>query len=107
MRKYHNRPTNGFASKREAKRAVELQLLEKAGEIRNLRMQVKYEIIPKQDGERAAHYIADFVYDTYSMIGGREARQTICEDVKGFRTHEYVLKRKLMLLVHGIRIQEI
>lgn len=100
MRKYHNRPTNGFASKREAKRAVELQLLEKAGEIRNLRMQVKYEIIPKQDGERAAHYIADFVYE-------RTSYHVVVEDVKGFRTPEYVLKRKLMLLVHGIRIQEI
>lgn len=103
MRKYHNKPTNGFASKKEAKRAVELQLLEKAGEIRNLRMQVKYEIIQKQDGERAAHYIADFVYERVFY----ERCEIVVEDVKGFRTPEYVLKRKLMLLVHGIRIQEI
>ena len=94
-----------FDSKREAKRAAELALLEKAGEISNLRRQVKFELIPKQDingkcAERAASYVADFVY--LDTVG----RLTV-EDCKGFRTPEYILKRKLMLWLKGIRVQEI
>ncbi len=61
MSKYGNRRTNGYASKREASRAQELRLLEKAGKIHNLREQVPFELIPKQDGERARKYVADFV----------------------------------------------
>lgn len=50
--------------------------------------------------ERAVEYVADFVYKN-------EAGETVVEDVKGFRTHDYVIKRKLMLWVHGIRIKEV
>ena len=51
--------------------------------------------------ERACSYIADFVY-TDCKTG-----QTIVEDTKGMRTREYVIKRKLMLYMHGIRIKEV
>jgi hypothetical protein len=88
-----------FDSTGESDRAVELQWLLQLGEIFNLRYQVRYEIIPKQDGESAAHYVADFVY---SLKDGLE----VVEDTKGHRTAEYRLKRKLMLYVHGIRILE-
>jgi hypothetical protein len=99
--KYNAARTGKYASGAEARRAGELKLLERAGKIENLGEQVKYEIIPKQDGERAAHYIADFVYtDTTTGLD-------IVEDVKGVRTKEYILKRKLMLLVHGIKIREV
>jgi hypothetical protein len=98
MTKYRNQKTNGYDSGREAKRAQELILLEKAGKITNLRFQVRYEIIPKCPPERAAHYIADFVYE--------KDGQEIVEDSKGFRTSEYKLKRKLMNYVHGIKILE-
>ena len=97
--KYRNIQTNGYASKAEAKRAVELKLLESAGQIQDLQEQVKFEIIPKQKGERAAHYVADFVYT-------RNGEQVV-EDVKGVKTPAYVLKRKLMLLGWGISIMEI
>jgi len=96
--KYHNTKTNGFDSKAEAKRGFELELLERAGKIENLRRQVSFELIPKQDGERAVTYKADF---TYWQDG-----KLICEDVKGVRTPVFILKRKLMLWVHGIRILE-
>jgi hypothetical protein len=99
-RKYGNRKTNGYDSKREAARAAELKLLEKVGTISHLQEQVKYEVIPKQDGERAAHYIADFVYV-------QDDGTLVAEDVKGFRTPDYILKRKLMKLVHGITIREV
>ena len=88
-----------FDSKREAQRYSELKLLERAGVIQNLRLQVKFELIPKQQGERACTYIADFVYE--------ENGQTVVEDAKGMKTKDYIIKRKLMLWMHGIKIREI
>ena len=104
-----------FDSKKEARRWLELKSLEKAGTISGLERQVKFVLIPTQREpdtigerggvkkgkviEREAYYIADFVYfDSY----GNE----IVEDTKGLRTSEYVLKRKLMLYMHRIRIKE-
>lgn len=87
-----------FASRKESKRYQELRLLERAGDIQDLRLQVPYELIPKQKGERAVVFIADFCYD--------ENGEQVCEDTKGFRTPVYVIKRKLMLWVHGIKVKE-
>lgn len=98
--KYGNRKTGGYDSKRESRRAADLKMLEKIGAISHLQEQVKYEVIPKQEGERAAHYIADFVYV-------RDDGELIVEDTKGFRTPDYVLKRKLMKKVYGITIVEV
>ena len=106
--KYRNKKTvvNGisFDSRKEAKRYQELLLLERAGAITDLKMQVKYVLIPSQrvNGkvvERECAYKADFVY--------RENGETVVEDTKGFRTKDYIIKRKLMLHVHGIRIKEV
>ena len=96
--KYGNIRTNGFASGREAKRAFELQLLERAGEISDLKMQVPYEVIPACGPERAAFYVADFVY--------LKNKTLVVEDAKGAKTPVYLLKRKLMRHVHGIAIVE-
>lgn len=95
-----------FDSTHEGKRYNELMVLERAGLISDLQMQVKYTLVPRQktaDGkvaERAVQYIADFVYKD------REGN-TVVEDAKGQRTREYIIKRKLMLYVHGIRIKEV
>lgn len=51
--------------------------------------------------ERACRYIADFVYTD------NDTGLTVVEDTKGVRTKEYIIKRKLMLYMHGIRIKEI
>lgn len=104
--KYHNVKTRGYDSAKEAERARVLHLLEKAGKIRDLREQVRIELIPAQykDGkcvERKVEYIADFVYIDCTT------QEEIVEDVKGVRTKEYVLKRKMMLWFHGIRIKEV
>ena len=108
LSKYRNRAVtlNGdkFDSHKEARRYGELVLLERAGQISHLERQVKYELIPSQrvDGkvvERACTYVADFVY----MENGKK----VVEDTKGFRTKDYIIKRKLMLYVHGIRIKEV
>lgn len=94
-----------FDSKAEHKRWQYLALLERAGEIRALRLQVPFELIPAQVApsgrkERATVYIADFAYYTKGGV-------QIVEDVKGAVTPEFRLKRKLMLQVHGIEVQEV
>ncbi len=104
-----------FDSLKEARRFRELRLLETAGEISDLQTQVKFVLIPaqyepdivgKRGGmkhgkliERECSYIADFVYT-------QDGKQVV-EDTKGFRTEAYIIKRKLMLYVHGIRIKEV
>lgn len=122
--KYHNNKiiVGGikFDSKKEAKRYQELKTFERAGIIKNLQRQVKYVLIPaqyepsnevytkgKDKGktkkgkllERECAYYADFVYT--------ENGETVVEDTKGMRTSDYIIKRKLMLYVHGIRIVEV
>lgn len=110
LSKYRNTPVvvsgKTIASKREARRLAELQLLEKAGKIHSLQTQVRLELLPAQyiDGkcvERAAHYVADFAY--FDLDRGHD----VIEDAKGYKTPMYRLKKKLMLWVHGIRIEEV
>lgn len=99
-----------FDSKREARRYMDLWLMQRSGEIANLRTQVKYPLLPKQvrsDGtmERAIDYVADFVYEKDS--------ETVVEDSKGFRNtasaayRVFVMKRKMMLYFHGITVREV
>ncbi len=88
-----------FDSVKEYQRWGELKILQRAGVISKLRRQVTYELIPKQQGERACNYIADFVYVN-------DKGETVVEDSKGYKTEVYRLKKKLMLWVHGIRIKE-
>lgn len=122
--KYGNQKTvvNGieFDSRKEAQRYQELRLLERAGRISNLRLQVKYVLIPTQRAasfelyksgpkkgmrkpgevlEKECAYIADFVYT--------KGDETVVEDAKGVRTKEYIIKRKLMLERYGIQIKEV
>lgn len=134
--KVHAQKTeDGYASKREQERAAELRLMQAAGEIYNLREQVKYVLVPaiyrKPDGtlvknydlsknkrdlekseecklellERNLCYVADFVYE--------KDGQTVVEDAKGFKKsnaalyEKYIHKRKLMLHVYGIRVVEV
>lgn len=114
--KYGAKRVGTHASQKEYARANQLKLWQRAGVISNLREQVPFELIPAQYGEcgtdlkgkpvrvcveRSCKYIADFVYTD------NETGETIVEDTKGVRTKEYVIKRKLMLFRHGIRIKEI
>jgi hypothetical protein len=118
-----------FHSKKEGTRYCELKLLEKSGEISDLELQKKFELIPAQYEtvetgeyykvgekkgqpktkrvciEQAVHYIADFVY--------KQNGQLVVEDVKGYRDPssasfaKYILKRKMLLWFHGIKIKEV
>lgn len=110
MSKYNSKKTivdgQVFDSRKEAKRYQELLIPERAGAIKNLSRQVKFVLIPSQRDEatgkvieRECSYRADFEYT--------EDGKTVVEDVKGFRTKEYILKRKMMLWKYGIRIREV
>lgn len=129
MRRYNRNKYNArtvvydgitFDSVHERNRYIELKELQEVGEISGLRLQVPYEIIPaqrepdiigKRGGvkrgktiERNCEYVADFVYfDKYGEL--------VVEDAKGYKDGEayklFVVKRKLMLQVHGIRVQEV
>lgn len=104
-----------FDSLKEYRRFCELRLLEKAGAIQDLKRQVEYVLVPtlrepdtvgKRGGvikgkviERKVSYIADFVYT--------ENGEIVVEDTKGFKTKEYIIKRKLMLWLHNIKIREV
>ena len=106
MQKFRNVRRNGFDSKKEEGRWQQLLFLQKAGKIHNLRRQVKFELIPAQYQdercvERAVTYRADFTY--------MEGNRLVVEDVKSKITRmqsDYIIKRKLMLWVHHIRIRE-
>lgn len=97
MNKYGNKITKVdgyvFDSTLEAKRYRQLILLEKAGEIRDLKLQVKFELqkaFSKNNKHyRAITYVADFVY--YDI---RE-NKTIVEDTKGMKTDVFKIKQKL------------
>lgn len=93
-----------FASKREAARYSELKLLVRAGKICGLvadKQELRWPL--EVNGQRICIYEADFVY----REGLFENSPRIVEDVKGFRTPAYRLKRKLMKAIHGIDIREI
>lgn len=107
--KYGNKKTEidgiVFDSKHEGQRYAELKLLERAGEIRDLMLQVPFELIPAQKiagktVERAVKYVADFVY--YDKDGN-----LVVEDAKGMKTDAYKLKKKMMLYFKGIAIKEV
>lgn len=91
-----------FDSLKEARRYQELKLLQRSGEIQELTLQKRFELVPKCGKERAAHYIADFVYiDKEGCL--------VVEDVKSkaTKTPAYILKRKLMNWSYGIQIREV
>lgn len=101
--KYHAKKAvvDGFTfdSQGEANRWCILKLREKAGEIEDLRRQVRFSI--KVNGEWICDYIADYDYIEVAT------RHHITEDWKpGVRTRDYIIKSKLMSAVYGIDILE-
>ena len=111
-----------FDSAKEARRWSELKLLEKAREISDLRRQVKFVLIESQYEESSevyqrgknkgkpkrgklleheCSYVADFVYID------EKTGKTVVEDTKGFKTKDYIIKRKLLLERYKIRITEV
>lgn len=108
--KYRNKKTvvggQKFDSKKEAREYGRLKLLESRGDITALKCQVKFDfpingkLVRFVDSNRVMHYVADFEY--FDMYGNRKV-----VDVKGFKTRDYLIKKALMMAVHGILIQEV
>lgn len=104
--KYNAVKMGGKDSTKEYRRGCLLRALARSGEIFDLREQVKYVLIPTQRDasgkllEKECSYYADFVYRD-------KDGNVVVEDAKGMRTEKYIMKRKLMLEVHGIRIKEV
>lgn len=96
------------ASKKQSIRWVLLRQWEREGKIRNLRREVRYDLIV--NGHKICWYKADHVYDVpLKNIGGGHC-ETIVEDVKSAATKKirtYIIKKKLMLACHGITIREV
>lgn len=97
-----------FASKKEAKRYQELRLLEKAGKIAGLELQPKFPIDIRNYHGGLTHvstYVADFRYRLGGVVNGLTVY--VVEDVKGFKTPVYRLKKKLVEAGYGIEIKEV
>lgn len=104
-----------FHSAKEAKRYGELKLLEKAGEIKDLELQPRFELLassPEYQQISVGEYIADFRYrERMVWLAGTEHEtvswKEVIEDVKGMRTPVYRLKKKIAEACHGIMISEV
>lgn len=98
--KYNNKKVdlNGveFDSTRECRRYQDLELMQRGGQIFELKRQVPYDITI--DGAHICTWIADFTY----RINGKQ----VTEDVKGFKTPEYKLKKRLVEAIYGVKILE-
>jgi hypothetical protein len=83
-----------FRSKREARRYEELKLLQRLNHISDLKLQPRFALVQE------VTYVADFEY--YDRLRG----QVVVEDVKGYRTRQYLQKKKLMKRQHNIDVLE-
>lgn len=106
--KYHNKKViiDGieFDSQKEGNYYLKLKMLQKAGKIKNLKLQVEFVLLETiRVGEstyRKTKYIADFTYLD-------EENKLHVVDVKGFKTKDYILKKKLMAWKYGINVEEV
>lgn len=105
-----------FDSKKEANYYIKLKAMLDAGEISELDLQKPFELIPQQREpstytkkgkevlgkvlERKCSYVADFWYKDKDGVYH-------CVDTKGFRTADYKIKKKLLLWIYGIKIEEV
>ena len=89
-----------FKSEWEYERWCELKLLQRAGQISDLKKQVKFVLVEKSETQRQSSYYADFTYIKDGKL--------VVEDTKSpaTRTDLYRLKKKLMLEKYGIEILE-
>lgn len=105
--KYHNKKCEykglKFDSLKERNHYIVLEHLEKTGQIKELKLQVKFELQPsfKLNGKtiRAINYIADFTYLKDGVL--------VVVDTKGFRTKDYLLKKKMFQYKYGMDIVEV
>ena len=111
LSKYMNQKTRldgyTFDSKKEANRYLQLLMMQKLGAICGLIVHPRF--LLEVNGMKICKYIADFQYlaSEFNAIGDIKGGTMVVEDVKGKKTRDYVLKRKLMLAVYSIEVKEI
>lgn len=97
MRKYRNVQTEvdgiKFASKAEARRYADLKLLERAGHIKDLKLQPRFPLVV--NGLLVCTYVADFSF-VYTKSGNE-----VIEDTKGVKTKDFIIKAKLFHALYG------
>lgn len=108
--KYRNKKTTMdgqcFDSRKEARYFSYLKALQDRGDIKSLKCQVKFDFkindqfLRYVDSNRVIKYVADFEY--FDMYGNRKI-----VDVKGIKTRDYLIKKALMMAVHGILVEEV
>ena len=109
MNKYHNKKViyNGitFDSIKEKNRYIELKLLERAGVIKDLKLQYEFELQPafilNKKKIKKISYIADFFYFDNKL------NDYVVEDTKGMRTDVYKIKKKMFEYKYKREIYEI
>lgn len=100
-----NRTLDGivFASKMEMNRYSQLKLLEKAGEIKDLQLQPRFELLPafERNGRhfQAITYVGDFSY------WDSATKKRVVEDVKGVETPIFLIKQKLFHYKHNMELR--
>jgi hypothetical protein len=104
--KYHNKQTmllgEKFSSRKEAARYQELLLMQRAGLIRNIELQPRYDLVV--NAQKLGFYKADFRYEK------TDTSEIMVEDVKGgnaTKTPVYMLKKKLVKALYDIDIIEV
>ena len=88
-----------FDSKWEAERYGQLVMLQRANHIRDLKTQVRFDIVINE--QKVCTYVADFTYYEINQDG---SEQFIVEDAKGLETGVFRLKKKLMKTIKRIEI---
>lgn len=94
-----------FDSVKEMQHYQLLEYRQRIGEIKELKLQVPYELIPtykiNNKTVRKCVYIADFTY-----ISVTDNKLHVI-DTKGFRTDTYKLKKKLFEYKYGVEVEEV
>jgi Protein of unknown function (DUF1064) len=98
--KYRNERQGSYDSKYEAQVAAKLWALQEGEKIEGLREQVPFVLVPGRDGVQPIIYVADFCFY-------ENGKWKIC-DAKGYRKNAvWLLKKKMMFLIHGITVEEL
>lgn len=102
-RKYHNKKIEHegyiFDSIKERDRYITLQMLVDDGLIDSLEIQPKFKLKAKYDCGRELYYKADFGYQDLQTM------EMVYEDVKGFETQEFKIKKALVKLFYDVDIK--
>ena len=102
-KKYVDEEGNIWDSKKEWK--FYLQLLEN-DKIRDIERQVEYILIPRLTNEEGKFLYHPVKYKLDFKYYSEEDCRVHYVDVKGFKTSEYKIKKKLMYYIHNIIIEE-